>query len=63
VNRGQGAVQVGWPDKDRWLRQGVRVNAWVMLQQVPLWYEVWRQINGFPPVVSGSLEMLDPTKK
>jgi hypothetical protein len=20
-----------------------------MLRQVPLWYEIWRQINGFPP--------------
>ena len=63
VDRGQGPVQVGWPDKERWLRQGVRANAWVMLQQVPLWYEVWRQINGFPPVVSGDADKLDPTKK
>ncbi len=39
-----------WPSK-RFLRQGVRTNALVMLEQVPLWYEVWRQLNGFPPVV------------
>lgn len=39
-----------WPD-DRFLRQGVRANGWVLLNQVPLWYEVWRQLNGFPPVV------------
>ncbi len=63
VDRGQGPVQVGWPDQDRWLRQGVRANAWIMLQQVPLWYEVWRQINGFPPVVSGDADQFDPTKK
>ncbi|MFM7605706.1 MAG: HlyD family efflux transporter periplasmic adaptor subunit, partial [Prosthecobacter sp.] len=31
---GKGPVQVGWPDKDRWLRQGTRANAWVMLNQV-----------------------------
>lgn len=40
-----------WPG-NRWLRQGVRANGWILLQQVPLWKEVWRQINGFPPVVS-----------
>ena len=60
---GQGPVTVGWPDKDRWLRQGSRVNAWVMLNQVPLWFELWRQINGFPPVVGNTDGKLDPTKK
>jgi len=40
-----------WP-RDRFLRQGVRSNGWVLLNQVPLWYEVWRNMNGFPPVVS-----------
>jgi multidrug resistance efflux pump len=39
-----------WPI-ERFLRQGVRANAWVLLDQVPLWYEFWRQLNGFPPVV------------
>jgi multidrug resistance efflux pump len=43
-------------DDDRWpgarfLRQGVRAKAWVLLRQVPLWLELWRQLNGFPPVV------------
>lgn len=60
---GKGPVTVGWPDKDRWLRQGARTNAWVMLNQVPLWYEIWRQINGFPPVVTDKDGKLDPTKK
>ena len=63
VDRGKGAMRVAWPDKDRWLRQGVRANGWVMLQQVPLWYEFWRQINGFPPVVTGGADKFDPTKK
>ena len=63
VNRGKGPVQVAWPDKERWLRQGVRANGWVLLQQVPLWYEVWRQINGFPPYVPSDSGQFDPTKK
>ncbi len=40
-----------WPN-NRYLRQGVRANGWVLLRQVPLGYEVWRQLNGFPPVIS-----------
>ncbi|NOY42585.1 MAG: HlyD family efflux transporter periplasmic adaptor subunit [Planctomycetes bacterium] len=39
-----------WPS-DRFLRQGVRTNGLVMLERVPLWFEIWRQMNGFPPVV------------
>jgi adhesin transport system membrane fusion protein len=63
VQRREGPVKIGWPDKDRWLRQGARANAWVLLEQVPLWFEIWRQINGFPPLVSGEDAKLDPTKK
>jgi len=40
-----------WP-RERFLRQGVRANGWILLDQVPLWYEIWRNMNGFPPVVS-----------
>jgi len=40
----------GWP-RNRWLRQGVRANGWVLLRRVPLWFELWRQINGFPPAL------------
>ncbi len=40
-----------WPGP-RFLRQGVRAKAWVLLRTVPLWQEVWRQLNGFPPVVA-----------
>ncbi len=39
-----------WPD-DNYLRQGVRSNGWIMLREVPLAYEIWRQLNGFPPVL------------
>jgi multidrug resistance efflux pump len=45
---GEGEV---WPSR-QYLRQGVRANGWILLNQVSLGYEIWRQINGFPPVVS-----------
>ena len=35
-----------WPDL---LRAGSGIKGWVMLDDVPLWYEIWRQLNGFPP--------------
>jgi len=38
-----------WPDEN-YLRQGVRAQGWVLLQQVTLGYELWRQLNGFPPI-------------
>lgn len=41
----------GWPGSDV-LRQGVRVNGWVLLDQVKLGQELWRQLNGFPPIVA-----------
>jgi multidrug resistance efflux pump len=44
------AREDGWPD-DRYLRQGVRANGWVLLRKVRLGYEIWRQLNGFPPTV------------
>lgn len=55
VETDEGVVErVDWPGP-RWLRQGVRVNGWVLLQQVPLWFEVWRQLNGFPPALNGTM--------
>jgi membrane fusion protein, adhesin transport system len=47
-----------WPST-QYLRQGVRVNGWVLLNRVPLGFEVWRQFNGFPPVVAAT----SPEKK
>lgn len=37
-----------WPDAP-YLRQGVRVVGWVLLDSVRLGWELWRQFNGFPP--------------
>jgi hypothetical protein len=31
------------------LRQGSGVLGWTMLDDVPIWFELWRQLNGFPP--------------
>lgn len=35
-----------WPEQ---LRVGSGVFGWVMLEDVPVWYELWRQLNAFPP--------------
>jgi membrane fusion protein, adhesin transport system len=50
---------IPWPEV-RFLRQGVRVNGWVLLGQVTLGYELWRIFNGFPPLVLP--EPLQPDK-
>lgn len=39
---------VQWPEA-RYIRQGTRVNGWILLNNVSLGYELWRQFNGFPP--------------
>jgi len=39
-----------WPG-DEYLRQGVRAKGWVVLDRVSLGYEIWRQLNGFPPTI------------
>ncbi|MBW8685232.1 HlyD family secretion protein [Chitinophaga rhizophila] len=44
-----------WPVQ---LRQGSGVYGRIILRSVPLWYEIWRQLNGFPP----SLEK-EPSEK
>lgn len=35
-----------WPEQ---LRIGSGTKGWVMLDNVTVWYEIWRQLNGFPP--------------
>ncbi len=42
----QGNENELWPEQ---LRIGSGVNGFVMLKDVPIWWEVWRQLNGFPP--------------
>lgn len=40
-----------WPPPSI-LRQGSRAKGWVLLDTVPLGWEIWRQFNGFPPTIS-----------
>ena len=35
----------GWPEQ---LRPGSGARGIALLSEVPLWYEIWRQLNGFP---------------
>jgi len=35
-----------WPDA---LRVGSGANGFALLKDVPIWYELWRRLNGFPP--------------
>lgn len=35
-----------WPEQ---LRIGAATNNLTLLNDVPIWYELWRQFNGFPP--------------
>lgn len=37
-----------WPNQ-RYVRFGASVQAWVLLETVPVGYEIWRQLNNFPP--------------
>ena len=34
-----------WPEI---LRVGTGANSFILLNDVPIWYEIWRQLNGFP---------------
>jgi multidrug efflux pump subunit AcrA (membrane-fusion protein) len=39
-----------WPSS-RYLRQGTPASSWILLNEVPIGFEIWRQLNGFPPVL------------
>jgi multidrug resistance efflux pump len=43
---GQDPDEPEWPDA---LRVGGGTSGLALLDIVPVWYEIWRQINGFPP--------------
>jgi membrane fusion protein, adhesin transport system len=40
------------PNEPKWpeaLRPGSGASGFALLKNVPIWYELWRQLNGFPP--------------
>lgn len=39
---------IAWPE-ERFVRYGAKVRGWIQLDTVPAGYEVWRQLNNFPP--------------
>lgn len=43
-----------WPEQ---IRVGSGAFGWLMLKDVPIWYELWRQFNGFPPDYMGKTSM------
>ncbi|MBO9672080.1 MAG: HlyD family efflux transporter periplasmic adaptor subunit [Sphingobacteriaceae bacterium] len=49
-----------WPNQ---LRQGSGVYGRIILRSVPLWYEIWRQLNGFPPSLDKEPETNTKDKK
>lgn len=51
-----------WPS-ERWLRQGIRVKGWVLLNRVTLAFEIWRQMHGFPPLIPQDAPQSDIARK
>lgn len=41
-----------WPDPS-YVRFGSKARGWVLLETVPVGYELWRQLNNFPPNFPG----------
>lgn len=46
----QSANPHAWPGEP-FLKQGARAKGWIVLDRVSLGFEIWRQLNGFPPSV------------
>ncbi|UTW55704.1 efflux RND transporter periplasmic adaptor subunit [Kordiimonas sp. SCSIO 12610] len=44
-----------WPDS-AYVRFGSKARGWVTFETVPVGYEVWRQLNNFPPEFRRNLE-------
>ncbi|MCX8081169.1 MAG: HlyD family secretion protein [Bacteroidia bacterium] len=49
-----------WPE---FVRVGTLVKGWALLKNVPVWYEIWRKINGFPPEFTHDIPINKDDKK
>ena len=47
------SADVPWPDQ-RFVRFGSTARGWVLLEQVSVGYELWRQMNNFPAELPGA---------
>ncbi|MFT6137137.1 MAG: adhesin transport system membrane fusion protein [Vicingaceae bacterium] len=52
-------AQYEWPSA---LRVGGGTNNMLLLKEVPIWYELWRQLNGFPPDFYKKSQLNPPNK-
>lgn len=51
-----------WPSADH-LRPGAKATGWILLREVPVWFELWRQFNGFQPTIAASASGADAPSK
>ena len=49
-----------WPE-DRFVRFGGNVRGWILLETVTVGYELWRQLNNFPPNFASGMGAASPT--
>jgi membrane fusion protein, adhesin transport system len=49
-----------WPDA---LRPGSGAQGFALLRDVPVWYELWRQLNGFPPEYYTDFQQVKKSEK
>ncbi|MFD2564941.1 HlyD family secretion protein [Aquimarina rubra] len=49
-----------WPEG---VRVGSGANTIALLEDVPIWFELWRQLNGFPPNYYQPADTAETTKK
>jgi len=43
--------EIPWPE-DSYVRFGAKARGWILLESVTAGYEMWRQLNNFPPEFS-----------
>ncbi len=51
-----------WPSES-FLRQGTRVQGWVLLNRVTMGYELWRKLNAFPPELTEEKPATDSNRQ